>query len=504
MGIDITTDVAIEMELISSDGWTDVTEDVLFDQTIRWRYGNQGFAPNRRVASPGTFQFMLDNDTTNSGGVKGYYSPGSTDVRPGFAQKIPVRVSLTYDGDTYYKWTGRIKRVTPTAGLWGERVTKVEAGDWIQDATKLRPTGLAVQVTQRGNDLLTEALTKVTKQPTNTTFSEGRSTFEYAFDEVRDNTTTLYQIMQNIANSEFGVISPVGDTDGAGNLTFWHRHERPTTTDILISMDDDGDGDDFDSILAVSDENLVFNVINAQSFPRAVSTDQTEILWQQQDSLSIPAGNTETITAYYRDPSNPDVRIAATSFQGLQSTDYTWSQASTDLDISLTQGGNATEVAITNNGPTAGDLSGLTLRGSKVVVYDPNTTESRDSDSVEDHGERQLNLRLLYQQNPLEAQDFADFTLTNYKDEKLRVRQVEFTANVSSDLMIAACQGEPGSKITLSESVLDISGDYFIEGVEQRLERNILKTVWFLDEAITTAYWILGTSQLDTDTILGF
>ena len=502
--------ITIELQLTGTadTDWVDVSADVAWDSPIRCKYGIWGFGPRRRVASPGFLSFQLDNGVTNSGSVRGYYTPGHGSARTGFVEGIGARFSITY-GQAYYKFLGRLTRVQVQAGKFGGQRTICRATDFIADAAKLKPRGLTVQSSKTGDQLLTTALTASGKQPRTTNFDTGKSTFEFAFDEIRDDGTTLLQIMRNIANSELGEIAQIGDTDGGGTLRFFNRHHRVTSTSILQTFDDDGDFlDDFTALQTIDDEGGVYNTITAKSYPRAVDTDTAVVLWTLQgDNPIIGAGNSITLIGYYRDPANEDVRVGAVDLIAPAAEDVTVTGiTATDLGIVATLGGNSAELVLTNNGAATATITKLQVRGSKLLVYEPALSIALDSDSIADHGDRPLQLPLRYQDNPLEAKDFADALLDSYKDDVLRANKVSFVGNQSSDLMDAVVKGEPGRRIAITDALTGFSAtEFFINGVELRVSKGrIINCTFDIVEAGIASYFILDTSLLDGADVLAF
>lgn len=502
----VIPDIQLQFNL-DSDVYTDLSADVLTEPQFTSRSGIFGQKPTNRVASPGTLKFTLDNSSNNSGGVLGYYTPTSSNCLAGFAEGVGVRLAITYDSDVYYKWVGRVTKITPDAGRYGKQETVCEAKDWIGDSTKIKPEGLAIQTSKRGDELLVLALAAITNQPTGTSLSEGKSTFAYAFDEIRDGGTTMHQIMKSIAMSELGYIGMVGDTDTGGVLTFWNRHDRVTTTDILITMDDDGDDDDFDFISLEDNEQNILNIIQATAYPRTVDSDATAVLWELTgDDITIASGETVSLVGKYTDCDSPGTRIGGTEMVTPTTDDYAFSTGDTNISVVATLGGNAVEWEITNNSAASGDITKLQVRGKRVLIYRPVRVEASDSDSVAAYQDRKIPLNLSYQNKMVEAQDFVDVILTWYKDEVLQVKSVTFSANRNDTIMKAALKGEMGCKITLSETVAGISaGSYFINGTQLAITQgDLIKVTWSLTPADGTVYWILGTSKLDTETLLGF
>jgi hypothetical protein len=507
----VAVDINVEFEL--GTDWTDVYDDVMVTPVLKGRYGSFGQKPTSRVASPGSLDLVLDNSPANSGGLEGYYTPGHANVRSGFTNGIGCRVTFTYARDTFYKWQGRIKKIDPEAGTWGPLTVKVRAIDWMGDAAKLKPEGIETQANAKGEALLSHALTKLTNQPNDTDFGTGQSTFAYAFDEVRDRQTTMHQILKNVAYSELGFIWVSGDSDKGGVLRWRDRHSRVTTTDVLIEMVGTGtDSDSFDFIDVEDNRNSIFNNFRVTAFPRTVDSDVIDsdvgigVMWELQgDDITVPAGQTVILYGNYTDPENPGVRIGGLNMASVTSDDWSWSGNDSDLAIVDTLGGNSARFAITNNGAASGDLTKLQVRGKRVLVYQPAVVEAYDSDSIDDYEDRPFNLRLPYQNKTTEAQDFADILLGWYKDAIVRVKSVTFSPNRNDGMMKAFLRGEPGSKIKITEPIANIDEEFFINGVQFKvMAGSVVKATWYLEPASTAAYWILGTSKLDTETLLGF
>jgi len=266
----------VELEL-SAGNWTDVKSDILSDEKFRLRYGIFGQGPTDFVASPGSFDFSLDNSANNSGGLQGYYSPGHTNCRSGFELGIGVRVGFSY-AQTYYKFRGKLKSIKPEAGRYGKQITKCRAEDWIAEASRIKPRAVKLRENMRADELLDKILEAIDNQPPATSFETGKSEFSYAFDEIVDGETTILQLLRNIAISEFGYISPIGDTDTGSKLKFWNRHSRLQSTASLATLNDETDSDSISGIVVEDADNLIFNDILATTYPRTVDDTDSYIL----------------------------------------------------------------------------------------------------------------------------------------------------------------------------------------------------------------------------------
>ena len=178
------------------------------------------------------------------------------------------------------------------------------------------------------------------------------------------------------------------------------------------------------------------------------------------------------------------------------------------LGVTVTFGANSALVVLTNNAATSGYLNLLQLRGLAIRMFDTATAISEDSTSQLAYGDRPYTLNLLYQDSPLEGQDFADITRSNWKDPLTLVKSVGFWANQDAEHMVDALECEPGDRISLSESVDAIDDEYFINGVDLIVyPAKVLYCRWYLVPASDADYWLLGetgASEIGQTTVLGF
>lgn len=145
----------LEVEL-SADVWSDLgqggSQDVI--GPVHARYGISGNGPADVVAASGEMTFTLKNGTNSSGGVRGYYSPVSTNKRTGWTYGVACRLVLTDPSDSSQSITG-ITRSGSTA-----TATKVAHGystdDWltISGATQTEYNG-TFKITVTGADTFT-------------------------------------------------------------------------------------------------------------------------------------------------------------------------------------------------------------------------------------------------------------------------------------------------------------------------------------------------------------
>jgi hypothetical protein len=153
-----------------------------------------------RVADVGTFDFALDNSTGNLGGLLGYYSP---DKAGGLGSLIgtKVRVKILYSGTYYYKFFGKISKVTPITGMYKERYVAVQAVDYMNELLVHNMLLVPVQTGKRGNELLTTVVANLPTPPQATSYATGPDIFAYALHDIQDENTSAMSACQSIDQS---------------------------------------------------------------------------------------------------------------------------------------------------------------------------------------------------------------------------------------------------------------------------------------------------------------
>jgi hypothetical protein len=465
----------IEIELVSSDGWTDVTADVLQDPPLAVRYGIQDTDPMALVADTGSASFALDNSRRNSGGKQGYYSPGHANVRSGFDEGKPVRVSFAYSGTTYYKFVGRIQSIEMMPDEFGDAYSLVTATDWMDYAAGQKIGDLAIQSSKRVDQVLPTILAKVPIQPRATSYGTGQETFDSVFNTDQGDKMSVRSLLEKLALNEYGQMYVEGDTVGGETFRFDNRHVRMASvpSDSIITL-----SSDMGELEIEYTRERVKNIVKARVYPLDVDSDASTVIWYNQIPFSIDAGATVTMQVAYRDPGTGQRISAADVVDPLVAgTDYDFGSASgtpasdmtSSLSIAATIGGNTATLALTNNAATPGYVNLLQLRGKGIYAYDPLTSESRDSDSVAQRGELELAIDLKQHSSPNTGQAFAHYLRGRMDVPTKYPRTVRFVANISDARMIAALSGEPSSRFILAHGLTGLNDGFFINGIELEL-----------------------------------
>jgi hypothetical protein len=511
--------------------WTAVSADVRGVQPIQWRYGISGSGILDNVARPGVLSFALNNATTNTGSLLGYYSPGHANCRSGFEIGAPVRFSVTYGGVTYYKFRGRMISARPLPGQYRERYTLVTCADWMDVAANVVVSALEAQISQRSDAVLKVVLDQTEgRSPAAVDISVGSSTFPFALDLAQGEEESILTEITRVTGSERGFAYIKGDITQGGTFRWEGRGDRQIATTLDATFSNTMHGLEVDYSL-----NSLVNIVRVVVTPRRVDAAATTVLYELEvsnQSVQIVPGQTLVLEGGYRDPNQEAQRVGGTAMvEPVAGTDYAfWSNSDgsgADLTSSLTiftdggrwLGGNSFKVEITNNGSTTGFLRlssaiAFQIRGKGIYHYTPVTVERRNDDSVRKYGPRTVQIDLPYESSTSVGSDIADFVLNILGTQRPIPKSLSLLANNSNALMIQALVREPGDKVGLSETVTGITTDdpdtdndvgYFINEVSGTYEPGgILRTSWTLAPAAPTGVWVFDESTFDETTVWGF
>ena len=540
--------IAFEVEI--SSVWYDITADVKKDPAPEWNMGIMGNGPTSRVGDSEYLNFTLDNSQGNSAGLIGYYTPGHANCRTGWTTGLNVRLSFVFEGETFYKYYGKIapSGIDIEPGIYGTRTVAVTCHGFMAQAAEHDFSLPTLQTNVTIDQAVTSLLTNMPIQPLETEFATGVFTFPTVFDTVRANTRAGAELYK-LAMSEFSYIYTKGDKTGGQTLVVENRNTR-TTADILVIPQSEADsgfllkansatdyilkaGSATDKIILSLTENATFenlaldggmdvsygknltNRVPARTYPRKVDAAATTVLFLTQERIELAAGETKTgIKGLYRDPAaGADYVSGKEMVTPVSGTDYIMGSTPTNADLNAnltvvaTYGTEGVEYEITNTGGTDGYVY-LQARGKGIYIYDVVERIAEDEDSQNIHGVRSLVIEMKYQNDPALGEDYSNFVLVREKDPQLTIERYEMLANKNDDAMLAFLYGEPGGMVPVSESLTAVNGNYFIMGYSARIEAG--KYVFWspvLKSVGQDTSWLLGTAgrtELGTTTILGY
>ena len=487
-------EITWKLEAYLGGSWVEITDDVLPEYGIEWQEGINSFSPTNLMGNPGWISFVLDNSPANSGGKAGYYTPGHADCRSGFAKNVKIRFTVTYDGDNYVQGVYWLKKPIPTAGLFGERVTNCKATDWLELMSNQPLPTIAVQTSQRADELITTLLAAITTQPEATSFSTGDSTFVSAFDADDTSRDSVYSVLSRIARSEFGLVFLSG-----GTLVFQNRNWRAANVTSLGTITNTMEG-----VEIQDDAGMTADQVKVMITPKRVDTSNV-VLAALNYKRYVAAGETVTFTLNYRDPVGGSQISGKTIVTQAADTDYkfgssegTANDLNTSLSITRTRtGGNSTDFSVQNTGAVGGYINLFQLRGLGIYPYDTYTVTAGTE------GLRVESIDMGYQTSPLVADAVAGFMQSVFDDATRRGAVVSLHANNDATLMLAALAGTISSRWTLVETQTALAADWFVNSRKGRIGLGgEFHMEWMVVPASGQAVWVLGTSALDTDTRL--
>lgn len=439
-------------------GWADVIEDVLTTSPIVVFQGQRDSGPADRVADSGSIKFTLRNDTQNSAGLVGYYSPNHANLREGFALGAKVRVGLEKDGLTEW-FLGRIVTIEPVAGNLNAKTVDVVAADWMEIASRTPMPRIPVMESVTDDQVIQAIVDAMDDPPSETDLAVGAYTYPYALTDVEDQETVIMTVLQRLAQSGLGRVFVVGGTSGE-SLKYVDLFALLTTGTPVATFDND-----FISMGAKLEAYKRVKRVVTTVYPFNEDASAV-VLYTLTDEISIAPGETLEFVGYYRDPNaNSSQSIPAVDVvTPVVNTDFKFSSVSgsgTDLNASLAvttfeAGSKAFYVKFTNNAVVTGYLWFMQVRGKGLYAFDTISYTALDTTVREGQGTT-LNHDMPYQSTYAKAKEIGDAFLTWYGQDVTEVPSLEFLPTLSDTdyAKMVACQ--PGELISVSDDVTGIS-----------------------------------------------
>jgi len=463
--------------------WAAFGTDLILRDGIRWKRGNENTGPTDGVAVAGTCEFTLRNDPNCTGG-RGYYSPNHTNCRPGFIFGLPIRVIYTAQGMSITRWTGKLRVIDPTEGLYGEQVTRCLATDAIDDLAESDVREVTVQINQTEDALLNAIfdVLPVESQPIDRNFDAGVDILPVAFDDVGSGSPGL-SVADRVVTSARGRLFLLGD----GTMRYKNRNTISTTIPAYSFSDSE-------AVLEVpSNLENVFNRIRLVGHPKSFSPS-TIVLSTHDGTLDLDPGASVEQFLQYRDPTNPDTQIGGTGFIDplVAMTDYVWNAAADGSGANLTGNINivadffitSVKLTITNTGGTKAYKQLLQVRGTGIYNYSPVTVERYES---RPYGNRPVEIDLPYQDDIEVLTSGAEFIKATYIDLSAQVKSVTFYPQKSAALMLEALLLEIADVVhVVDPQILPRGAHAMISAIEMETDADGI-----LICRLTTAPWVV-------------
>jgi hypothetical protein len=503
------------LEFYDGSSWADLTGDAIAG-TLRWSGGIRGNGPTDRVAVPGSLSVELDNSSANSEATLGLYSPDHSSVQSGWQIGAKIRVKLVSGGNTRYDLY-RIKSIKPVAGQYRDRRVEVTAGDYVEEFTKRKVSGLDIQTNKTGDALLTALVATLPFAPVATSYDVGAFVMPYSFHAERDEDTYLMTVLQKIAQSDLSYIYRNGDATGGETLVYEEPMGRLATAASAATLSDTMTGLEIEHAA-----DNIWNKARGTTYPVEIDTD-ISVLGSIPEEFALEPSEVRTVFIPYRDPGSERRMSGILSLDPTYGaapitadTDYKMSSTSGDggndlnanLTVTPTAGANSLMAVLTNSAATKGYVNRLQVRGYAVKSFNSVDSVASDSTSITAYGERTITFSMPYQNSSGIGKAFADEIVRRYKDPGTAISGVTYIANTSTTLMGYALTLGIGSRVTVAETVTGINSQFFVNGFDfELLPGNILQVTYNLEKNFSfgTSYWILEDATygvLDTTTVL--
>lgn len=526
------------IELLLNGVWTDITADVV--SPIRCNWGMSGNGVLDRVAVPGSLSFDVNNVTQK-------YTPGSATASPYFVRGVVVRLTVTYEGEPYVRFRGKMNEAPIQSGTWGTRRASLRCSDWMQIASTDPLVLLQSYASKRADEGIQIILGQMSTQPQATLLAMTTDIFALIFDTIKNKTKALTEFSKLIM-SEFGMLYLRKDRLYGETLVVEGRHDRDAGASFMsipISRDNSvplllEDGDellledgtplllnesttyDFDNTMQSLDVvygSEFHNYVSVRNYPREIG-NTVSVLFKLNAPIELAAGETKTnILGSFVDPGGGGTQINGnTMITPVINTDYKMFANSdgtgTDLTANLTVTAeyNPAGVIYTlhNTGGTTGYVTTLQARGYPVKIYNPVEQWDQDDASILQNGYSELIVDQRYSPTIMPNVGLAQVLLAQEKDAKTMVNKLSGLANTNHELMASFLVGDVGSLIQVIETQTGTNTPYYIQGVNFEIGLNgIVTFTWLLREALSLSsqYWELetvGYGELEVTTFVGY
>lgn len=492
-----------------SGSWV-LLNDTVGANPLRISWGISDNNPVSRVADIGGFsRLALDNST-------GLYSPDGPSVLTGWKKGIPLKMSITYDGETkdYRYYISDIDAKSNNK----QKKAFVTCVDWLDYAERHPVINPGIQTNENGYATLNRLLTLIEKDPQDTDFDEGEETFPTTFDTVTS-ATKAYDEFVKVALSELGWIYQLHDE----TLVFESsssRHGWRTADPIPLQTSDSGlllkeDGDQLlletgDSLVLNETETVTFdgdiimdfdapygehmiNRMTVYANPRRLSAS-AEILFQLDEEVVIGSGQTVVIKGTYADPNGGLPINAQDMITPVVTTDYTMftatggggSNISASLTlVSVTYGTEGFTHYVKNTNSSKGYLNKYNCRGTGIFQYNPIEHAASNSASITEYETESESLNQKYKNDLYSGSVFVESMVDEHNQPRTVLNSITFSANRSSRNMMACLYTDIGNLKYISIPEAGIAGNYYIQGIELELRGGNIMCKWIVILALS-------------------
>lgn len=482
--------------------YDDITADVR--ETLSWSLGCRPF---QLMGEESSLSFRVYN-ASKKYSVENSSSPLYGKLTAG----VPVRLKF----GSVNMWTGYIKEIQPDPLAYGKRMATITCAD-PKHLMQRHPVYVSLYQNVTADQVIRDIALQFVNPPelpnvwrlgysqlgVNTVLGSitdvalldtGVTVFETVGDNAHSDTKQMsaYELINDLVQAERGRFFFNRD----GKVEFWNRQHLWNDLTIDLTVDNTQA-----ALKYITPEKDLVNHVAVTCYPRQVSGASSEVVWQLHTPITIPAGQEMSIEVPYKTAAGRTV--GANDIQTPSGLDLAFSYGT--ATVSVKGFGQRAKITFRN---TTGDIAiceTLILRGQTYDSSNPLTVEQENGTSILKHGRRSLSFDLRALNSEEQARNVAKYELNRRADDTARVESLTVWEQVASAANDQINYGI-GSRIQVKDTQLAHDKEYYIVGERHALESKSkkLQTEWLLEPAGKHVVWVLGTSKLGVDTILGF
>jgi hypothetical protein len=480
------------------DSYEDCTADLF---SVECRRGRDYASQLTGRCSPGKLNASLKNP---DGKYSSYNStsPLYGNILPG--RKVRLRTTAPVAA---ILWTGYLEKLLPSGKVYGIPTVQMEATGPISRIVGKKVTA-AASTSQMTGTIIGTILDDAGWPADERSIDEGQT----AIDNWFVNGGNALNAVRDVEETELGLFSEGAD----GKLVFEDRHHRlkvPHTTSQQTYSDISGAEMQYNDIEQQDPISDIYNDISAV-VTRYTTAENAEVLWTLDDSPVLAPGESVTFWAEYPN-TNKDSSTGAyvASWETpVVGTDITQTGVdNSDISVSASKFSNNMKIVITNNNAVStATLTLVQALGVKVTKNTPVGITSEDVTSQDNYGKRTYPLPAPWLQSVNVGRDYTNYIVGRYKNP-VPVISLSYIANKSDAALTEMLIRNISDRITViatgNTTELGINDDFFIESIHHRISNS--GTLHVVTYELSDAYgdggfWVLGTSELGTNTKLAY
>ena len=482
----------------------------VFTQNVTWRRGRDYASQLTGRSVAGRLVAVLNNNG-------GTFSPFNTDS-PLSGSLLPGRLvefSGTTGGTSYVQWTGYLQRIIPQPSVKGLNVAILEATGPLGFVNRKDVAMAMVTDVETGTAIGT--LLGKAGWTGGTLLDDGQTTMNRFWVDKQK----VISALRLPEETEAGFIVETK----TGTIAFEDRHHRLKSphTASQATFTDSGTGTLVFMGIAQEDPlPNIFNILEATVQLYTLGTSST--LWALSELGTTTKiernGGTRTWWAEYPNPDSAGDAFGVDSWDTISTigplleansdpSGTGGADLSGDIGVAQEGFGNSQKITLTNNNPTQDAyLNLLEAPGTAIFASDPVRVTAEDAPSQTAFGESTFPNPAQFLPDTQEAQDWADYHLSIYKDP-IPIIPITIVANRDDANLEPVFIRDISDRITIigtGDAGLGVAEDFYIESEMHRVGRDRMHVVTYecSQAAKFSEFWVLDSSALGTSTRLAY